>query len=687
PRVQAIRDLLAANFTLIPLRGKIPLDASWQNTKRGAYTEANLPGNYGVAVGADIVVVDVDPRSFTPGDNPVPRLIQAVGPLDSFTVQTGGGGLHIYLRMPAGTLVKNTLKEYPGIEFKALGRQLVGPGSIHPESGKMYVVASGSPSKLAEAPSRLLALISRTAVPFDEVGTGTYMNDAATQGRYADYLAHTAPPSVQGKGGDHNALKVAMIGRDMGLPPATCWDLMVDLWNPRCSPPWDAAELKAKVINAYKFATGAVGTSHPQADFKDAPIPKGEELSWVTGKGGSFVKCFQNLLTFLRYPKAGMFGVFGYNEFTGRIEFRKPAPWHRGRMPRMMGVSDTDLKLLKGHLAMKHGFEMPVANIEEAVTNIAADNHFHPVRAYLNSLKWDGKPRLDSWLTDYMGVEESDFTRACARKTLCAAVQRVFTPGCKFDSVLVFEGLQGIGKSTVCKILGGPWTADFPLDPHNKDTVQQMQGKWFVELAELEVTRRADMQALKSFISRDKDEARLAYGRTVSEFPRQSILIGSINPGADRSYLLDDENRRWWPVKCDPAGGLVNFEALKAARDQIFAEAVQVVEAEKLYMHTEELKQAAKVQTDERHAEHAWTERIGGWLRDKQKAGVLDFLTSREVFLDAMGGRDVDFERREQLNIASALRDLGWERGHKRIEGVFTKGFVPKPTTKAAASR
>lgn len=704
PKVQAIRDLTAAGFSLIPVcrlhvahnhfgkpcktPGKVPTFGDWSSTPVGAYNETNLPENYGVVIKDGWLVVDIDPRNFEPGDNPVARLFKLVGPLDSFTVRTGGGGLHIYLRVPLGTLVINELKDFQGVEFKSVGRQVIGPGSVHKISGKEYAIAAGSPNKIAEAPEALLALIRRTAIPFDDAGTGEYMNDAATQGRFVDYLEHNAEPSVQGAGGDHNALKVAMAGRDMGLPPATTWDLMFEVWNVKCEPPWEADELKAKVINAYKFASGAVGTTHPQADFKDAPAPpKAEELSWVTGKGGAFQKCFQNLVTFLKYPKAGMVGVFGYNEFNGRIEFRRPAPWHRGRMPRMLGVSDTDLKLLKGHLAMKHGFEMPVNNIEEAVTNVAEDNRFHPVREYLSALKWDGQARLDMWLTDFMGVEDSDYTRACARKTLCAAVKRVFHPGCKFDSVLIFEGLQGIGKSTVCKILGSPWSADFPVDPHNKDTIQQMQGKWINELAELEVTRKSDMQALKAFISRDKDEARLAYGRTVSEFPRQSIFIGSINPGADKSYLTDDENRRWWPVWCQPKGGIVDFDALKAAHDQLFAEAVHVLDQEKLYMHTPELKAAAKAQADDRHAEHAWVERIGGWLRDKQRTARIDFVTSREVYLDAMNGRDVDLDRRAQLNIASALRELGWERGYKRIDGTFTRGFIPTLNARTPAPR
>ena len=718
PKIEAIRAFNEAGYTLIPLcsltvphehfqrpcktPGKIPVERGWVDTIPGAYHEKNLPQNYGVALRAGDLIVDVDPRNFAPGDRPLARLVAAVGAeLSSYTVQTGGGGLHIYFKKSPDLAVVGALKGYPGIEFKSAGRQVVGPYSGH-QSGKEYVTASGQiHNGIADAPAGLLALIKKIAVPFIEVGgTGEYKNDATTQGRFIGFLQDVAAPSVEGRGGDHNALKVALNGRDFGLPPATTWDLMLEFWNARCSPPWEPEELKQKVINAYTFAAGPVGSAHAEAVFRDAPaagstlppeLPKAaassnpapvadKDLAWVTTKQGAVVKCFQNLLTYFSYSQAGLTRVFGYNEFTGRVEFTRPAPWHHGRLPGFLGVGDNDLKLLKGHLAVKHGFEMPVQNIEEAVTVVAHDNRFHPVREYLYGLKWDGKPRLETWLHDYLGVEDTEYTRACSRKVLCAAVMRVMKPGIKFDHVLVLEGAQGIGKSSVCHILGGEWGADFPIDPHDKDTVQLMQGKWIVELAELEVTRRADMQALKAFVSRRKDEARLAYGRTVGEFPRQSIFIGSINPGADKSYLQDDENRRWWPVACHPKGGQVNFRAFKDARNQLWAEAVNVVKTagEHLYMETAELKKAAREVVGERHAEHAWAERVATWIEecDKKPETQRGFLTAREVYIEAMGGIEKQLDRRACISIATILRTLGWEAGHKRIGGHLFRGYV-----------
>lgn len=689
-KIEAIREFTSAGYPLIPLKGKIPIHKNWPETRPGQYGEKELADfNYGIALRSTDLVVDIDPRNFAPGDNPVTRLLADIGvPLKSFTVETGGGGYHIYLKIPAGTLVCNSLKAYPGIEFKSIGRQVVGPGSIHPESGREYTIASDRPplALSLEAPEGLLRLIRKPAVPYFEVnqGTGSYKNDAETQGRFISYLQDVAEISVEGKGGDLNAFKVAAQGRDLALPPAVTWELMLELWNPRCAPPWDAEELKAKVINAYRYAKGSVGASHPSVDFKE-PLPpsstplnaKEEEFNWVLTKQGGIVKCFYNLLNYLRLPSTGLRGIFGYNQFTGQIDIINPAPWHKGIMPAHPAVNDHDLKLLKGHLAVKENFEMPVTTLEEAVTITADANKFHPVREYLESLKWDGRLRLDTWLHDYAGAKDDEYTRACARKTLCAAVMRVMRPGCKFDSVLVLEGEQDIGKSAICKILGGEWSGDFSVDPRNKDTIQLMQGQWIIELAELEFTRKTDTDAIKAFLTRQTDKARLAYGRLAMEFPRQSIFIATKNPEADGAYLKDDSgNRRWWPVSLRPRGGQVDFRGLKDVRNQLFAEAMERVRmkgGERLDMETKELKEIAKGVVGRRHAEHPWTERIATWL--EALPPERDFLTAREVFIEALAGLDKQLDRRVTVAIATVMRDLGWHSGVRRMQERVVRGY------------
>ncbi|MDE2019169.1 MAG: bifunctional DNA primase/polymerase [Patescibacteria group bacterium] len=727
-----IQSLLDAGFVLVPLcsptvlhkhagkdcaaknMGKVPTFPNWTDRERlrGRFGVEELKeGNYGVVLGPQDLVVDVDPRNFAAGDKPLVRLLAdlEIGPLATFIVKTGGGGLHIYLKIPpavagANYRIVNQLKEYPGVEFKSEGRQVAGPGSVH-NSGKPYMVAQGAPSAILDAPERLLAAI-RQEVTRNETGVKEeggnnpreFDDNGGVQAQYAEFLRSVALPSVQGQQGDHNAFAVACRGRDYGLSPAVTYDLMLEIWNPRCQPPWGEDELRDKVRHAYRYAKGEIGASSAAADFKPlreiaeganteaektaSVTLKDVDVSWCTNAQGAVVRNFQNLLTYLRWPTGGLANVFAFNTFTGRVEFVNPAPWHKTRqLPADRGITDSDLALLKGYLATKHGFEMPVSAILEAIVNVSMEREFHPVREYLNSLKgtWDGKPRMNFWLQEFLGAEDSNYTRAVGRKVLCAAVMRVFKPGCKFDHVMVLEGVEGIGKSGVCGVLGGEWFADAPVTVHDPDTIQMMQGKWIIELAELEVSTRAESDALKAFITRKVDEGRFAYGRLNGRYPRQSIFIASKNPHADGTYLKEESGmRRWWPVMCHPAtkNGIVDFARFKAERNQLWAEVVEHVHTngEELWMETAELKAAAKKIVETRHAEPAWAEAIAEWMekfdaRDPRK----HFLTGRQIFIGALQGMEKQFDRRSALGIAQAMRYLNWR---PQVTG-GTRGYTP----------
>jgi len=778
-KAEAIRQLTAAGYVLFPLSGtsKIPRkDFPWRAVKPGQYDEKTLASsNYAIALGENDLVIDVDPRNFgavmpdgqvivrmrktaegqlvvrdeavgLPVDNPLKRLADAVGvPFDTFTVKTGSGGYHLFFRVSLAeglVIVANLTKQgFIGIDSKHHGGYVVGPGSTHPDTGGVYQIVRKSPAAVAPAAEKLVALVTRPAEDSLNVqGTGEFIDDEQTRKRYADYLEKKAPPSIQGQGGDANAFVVAARGRDFALPPEATLQLLMEVWNERCQPPWTESELREKVRHAYRYAASPIGNAHPlagladfQADPLDAeeqvppsfgPVPEMgipypptlppalvalaelpgaldsepqpklpgatrgdvdsphaqgsadvsmDDVDWAMSANGTVLKNFQNLINYLKAKTGtGLTGIFGFNEFTCQVEFVSPAPWHRGKMPHGGALTDADLKLLKAHLAVRHTFERSVSEVEEAVTVVAWGKRFHPVREYLDGLEWDGVPRLDFWLRDHLGVEETAYTRAVARKVLCAAVVRVFRPGCKFDHVLVLEGDQDIGKSTALEILGGEWAADFPVDPHNKDTVQLLQGKWIVELAEMEVTGRTETDALKAFLTRKSDKVRLAYGRLAVEYPRQSIFVASKNPGADGTYLKDDTgNRRWWPVMCKPEGGIVNFRKLKDARNQLWAEAVARVRApggERLDMDTAELKNEAKAVVALRHAEHPWVERVAGWLESLRPQR--DFVTAREVFIDALQGIDKQLDPRTSSSIGRALKTLGWRPDVRRRNGV-----------------
>lgn len=696
-RIEQIKRLVDSGFCLFPLVAfpsedcKKPALKGWQNLAPGQYTASNLADNYGVALKAGDLVVDIDPRNG--GAESFAKLERdlALDTAGTFSVLTGSGGRHIYLSKPADSKVKKHHKDYPGIDFLSTGAYVVGPGSRHP-NGNTYTAtpSTATPNDIRNAPTELLSLLLKEDAPdqsgVDEVKT----DDPALQKRLADYLKEPAPVAVSGQNGDDTTFKVCCYGRDLGLSSRVVYDLLLEHWNPRCLPPWHPTTLKDKVANAYRYAAGKQGARHPGQDFKGVPLgpglpsmeeleegqrKKAQEVNWRTNqKDGKALKTLHNLLNYLRHPGSGLDKLFGLNEFTGQIEVTRPSPWHNGQMPRHPGIVDHDLKLLKAHLSKEYDFEVSVTIIEEGVTAVSYENKFHPVREYLTSLKWDGKARLDTWLSDFAGVENNPYTRACARKTLCAAVQRVFKPGCKFDHILVLEGDQDTGKSRLCAALGGDFYGDFIIDPHNKDTIQNLQGKWIIEMSEMEVTRRADVSALKAFITRTTDKARLAYLRLSAEFPRQCVFIGTINPEADGAWLKDDTgNRRFWPVA---QHGIIDVSGLRAVKDQLFAEAVQIMKSKKgepLYMESKLLKDMAKGEASLRHAEHSWTEGISVWLSGQKEER--NFITAREIFLEALAGTDQRLGRKETVSIATVMRHLGWTKTVKNF-GAEGRGAV-----------
>jgi len=223
-------------------------------------------------------------------------------------------------------------------------------------------------------------------------------------------------------------------------------------------------------------------------------------------------------------------------------------------------------------MAMERQFraKVPIELLHRVVADTARLNEFHPVLDYIGGLEWDGKPRIDTWLATYGGAEDNEYVRAVGALALTAAVRRVKRPGCKFDEMVVLEGLQGTDRSSAMAILAvdQDWfTDDLPLNSDTQKVIERLRGKWIVEAGELSGIGRADVEHLKAFLARRVDRARLAYARVVEEGPRQCVIIGTTNAS---KYLKDTTgNRRFWPV----AIGRFDLDALSRDRDQLWAEA------------------------------------------------------------------------------------------------------------------
>jgi predicted P-loop ATPase len=295
------------------------------------------------------------------------------------------------------------------------------------------------------------------------------------------------------------------------------------------------------------------------------------------------------------------------------------------------------------------------------VNNEARLNSFHPVCDYLNGLTWDGTKRLDKWLINYAGADDTRYVRAVSPLPMIAAVRRVRKPGCKFDEMLTLISDQGFDKSTGLAVLAvnPDWFSDdLPLNIDSKKTIERLHGRWIIEAAELKGMRHGDIEHLKSFLSRRVDRARLSYDRTVTELLRQCIIIGTTNHD---KFLRDQTgNRRWWPVRIVA----FNIDKLKQDVDQLWAEAAaREAAGESIRLAREFWTDAATEQTDHT-LEEPWVEMIQRLLGD---------LKGKLLSVDAwklVGIPEAQRTQESNGRLGVAMRLCGWEREKLRFAGL-----------------
>lgn len=366
---------------------------------------------------------------------------------------------------------------------------------------------------------------------------------------------------------------------------------------------------------------------------------------------GSIPPILANVLCALREHPA-LTHCFAWDEMVLMPMLVKPLPGrNHGRLPRP--VTDADVAQVQELLQREGITRLGRETTHQAVDARASENAFHPVRDYLDALAWDGKERLDSWLTDYLGAEASKYTSAIGRMFPIALVARVYDPGCRADYMLVLEGPQGKLKSTACRVLGGPWFSDaLPDVGVGKDASQHLAGKWLIEISEMSALSRAENAALKAFMTRQVERYRPAYGRKEVVQPRQCVFIGTTNK---EQYLRDETGgRRYWPVTC----GQINIDALKCDRDQLFAEAVD------RYRHGEQWWPDAAFEREHIHQEQEarfeadpWEEPIAEWLRSRERVTVF------EVARGALFKETGTIGTADRNRITAVLQRLGWMRG------------------------
>lgn len=324
----------------------------------------------------------------------------------------------------------------------------------------------------------------------------------------------------------------------------------------------------------------------------DAELPEDYNDEWKAEleytKSGKLLCNIANIILILENDPA-LAGHIVHDLFTGMDSAKDGLPWNKNANQ----WTDTDDANLRVWLE-KHYDITGKEKIADALTAVLTRHSYHPIRDYLNGLTWDGVPRLDRIIIDYMGAEDSELNRAMSRKHFVAAVARVFNPGCKYDYCLIMSGAEGIGKSTLLRVMGGIWFNDSITTLEGKEGMEQLRRAWVVELGELSSIKRSDVEQVKAHLSKQVDIYRAAYARRVMEHPRQCVFCGTTN---EALFLKGDTgNRRFWviPVVAELRKYKDWSEAIRRDRDQLWAEAVHYYkQGEPLYL-SEELEAQAK---------------------------------------------------------------------------------------------
>ena len=367
----------------------------------------------------------------------------------------------------------------------------------------------------------------------------------------------------------------------------------------------------------------------------------------IEGKHGP-VKCMTNTVLYLE-NLTKFAGQFRFNQLSCLVELA-------GRP-----LQDTDYVDIR-IVIENAGYIPEKSDLPLAVERVARNRSYHPIQDYLGAQVWDEQPRLDTWLSNYLGAEDHPLMRSFASKFLIGAVARVFEPGCKMDNMLVFEGPQGLGKTTaVGALFGEQYMTSGIEDFGNKDAAIGIEGRWVVELAELAALNKSDVLKAKKWITETADQYRPPYGRHTVRRPRQIVIIGTTN---DSNYLKDTTgNRRYWPVPVKA----IDIPGVRQARDQIWAEAVhRYRHGEEWWLDAHDTVQAAAVQRD-RIEEDVWAGDLDVLLAEPEVI-ALGYVTVPAL----LAGLNLTVDRRgkaQEMRVAQHLASRGYSRIKMRVNG------------------
>ena len=439
--------------------------------------------------------------------------------------------------------------------------------------------------------------IDRFVDAYEPCGEGRYTyTEGSTAGGvvvYADKYTYSHHATDPASGHLCNAFDLVRLHRFGGLDEACDLDTPPGgrpSYKAMMSFAGDDADVKAQL---YKDRMRDYDDGFTDTEDTDDELPLAWTSKLKTTKNGELAQTIENACIVLRNDPR-LAGCVAMDDMEHGIVVQHDLPWRK-----LDTSKDTDLWRDGDDAALRLYMEHVGLNgkdrIFDALNVVAEERHYHPVRDYLDSCYWDGTKRLDTLLVDYLGAEDTPYTRTVTRKTFVGAVARIYRPGCKFDYMLTIRGRQGIGKSALIARMGGRWFSDSVISVQGKDSYEQVQGVWIVEMGELATLRKSEVEQVKSYVSKQKDRFRAAYGRRIQTYDRQCIFIGTTN---ETLFLRDQTgNRRFWVVDTPNTPAHSWRELDDDLVQQLWAEAVyRYKQGETLYLDDDMERVAAQVQ-------------------------------------------------------------------------------------------
>jgi len=571
--------------------------------------------------------------------------LPASWPLEpSFVVESSPGKYHIYWLLTSGAdfvswldLQARLAAYYKGDRAMAdVARVLRLVGFDHMKSGlfRVHVIGEVDPAALQFERHTLQELAAAHPCEYQAPAKRQLVSQASsclewdkpqaiTAGR--SYLENIDPPEVGDR--NHAAYAAACHLNDLGISPEESLTLLIEVWNPRLTEPLEDQELHRVVKSASRYKKNPPGAAAPVDPKDDFEAEAGGNNATNKPMMNALIKIEQHGLSLNRSGEApdtiknAYAAIYksglepAWDELKQTSVLRAPTlPWDEkfGRV-----VNDHVLRVIRLHLVRAHqgvNYQPSPTNLVEAVATLAYDQKFNPVLDYIDSLMWDGTPRVERLFSNYFNCGDDAYTRAVSMCFAVGAVRRMRQPGCKFDTMPVLQSPQGWLKSSAIKVLfGSAWYSDSDLgNLRDKDSAMKLRGYWVQEFAEIDSLTRAETGALKAFCSRATDRQRDPYGRIVEEAPRRCVFVATVNEGG---YLKDSTGgRRFWPLQVLKP---IDIDRIERDRDQIWAEAALLEFLGESDVLSQELWPAAAERQADQTSADPWGDSIRSFLEQR----------------------------------------------------------------------